>query len=179
MRTRASRVAITVAAAGLFCALALAGLALVVGLRSPAPFGFWQGLGEALGVPRDLGPTDFAVLSRRHGSALICPPDLCAAIAGADAPPVFTISAERLAAKLRRVALAEPGVAELPDSTPDHLRFVRRSAMLRLPDVMDARFLPRSSGASTLALYARPAMGLLDFGANRRRLERWMAALSQ
>ena len=179
MRLRASRIAITVAAAGLFCALALAGLALVVGLRSPAPFGFWQGLGEALGGPRDLGPTDFVALTRRPGAALICPPDLCAATAGAESPPVFTISAERLTAKLRRVALAEPGVEELPAVGPDHLRFVRRSALLRLPDVIDGRILPRSSGASTLALHARPAMGLLDFGANRRRLERWMEALGQ
>ena len=179
MRNRASRVAITVAAAGLFCALTLAGLALVVGLRSPAPFGFWQGLGEALGLPRDLGPTDFVGVTRRSGTALICPPDVCAAARGAESPPVFTISAEKLTAKLRRVALAEPGVEEFPAVAPDHLRFVRRSAMLRLPDIMDARILPRSSGASTLALYARPAIGLLDFGANRRRLDRWMTALGQ
>ena len=156
---KSGRLAIKVAAAGL---LLLIGFAAAILLTAPRP-----------------GPVDFATLAPGPGSTLICPADLCLAASEALPAPVFTISAERLAAKLRRVALAEPGVAELPDSTPDHLRFVRRSAMLRLPDVMDARILARSSGASTLALYARPAMGLLDFGANRRRLERWMAALSQ
>ena len=179
MRSRASRAAILIAAAGLFCALALGGLGLALGQRAPAPFGLWQGLGAALGGAGDLGPVDFTTVRPRFGSALICPPDLCVGTPGAVASPLFTISAERLTAKLRRVALAEWGLEELPASGPDHLRFVRRSAILRLPDVIDARIVSRSSGAATPALYSRPALGLLDFGANRRRLERWMEALGE
>ena len=177
MTSRASRVVIPIAAAGLFCALALGGLGLALAQRSPAPFGLWQGLGAALGDVGDLGPVDFATVRPRFGAALLCPPDLCVAAQGAAASPLFTISAEKLTAKLRRVALAEWGLAELPAPGPDHLRFVRRSAILRLPDVIDARIVSRSSGAATLALYSRPALGLLDFGANRRRLERWVEAL--
>jgi uncharacterized protein (DUF1499 family) len=183
--TKASRVAMQVAAAGLFLALGLVGLVLLMAPAMPAPFGPWQRVSQILDGPQDLGPVDFARLAPRlgdalrPGDALLCPPDLCPGAAATAAPPVFTISAERLAAKLRRYALREVGVEELPAAGADHLRFVRRSLILRLPDVIDARILPRSSGASTVALYSRPVVGGLDFGANRARMERWMEALSQ
>jgi uncharacterized protein (DUF1499 family) len=177
MGIAASRRAIVIAAAGCLSVLVLAGLVLPRWPQGPAPFGLWEQMGRALGTPDDLGAADFPTLTRRWGDGLLCPPDLCAAAQAPLAPPVFTISAERLTQRLRRVALAEWGLVELPAARPDHLRFVKRSALLRLPDVIDARIIARSSGAATLALYARPAVGLLDFGANRRRLERWLQAL--
>ncbi len=166
-----------IAAAGFFTAVGLGGLVLLMTPATPAPLGAWQRVGQALGAPDDLGSADFTTLTRRHGDALLCPADLCATTQAALIPPVFTISAERLTAKLRRVALVEWGLEEQPATGANQLRFVRRSAILRLPDVIDARIIPRSSGAATLALSARPAVGLLDIGANRRLLERWIAAL--
>ena len=176
---RASRIAILIAAAGLFCLLGVAGLVLLLAPQSPAPFGPWQRLSQIVGAPQDFGPTDFATLTRRPGDALLCPPDLCLATQADAVPPVFTMSAPQLAARLRTYASAEIGVEELPAVGPEHLRFVRRSLILRLPDVIDARILPRSSGAATLALYARPVLSAFDFGASRVRMERWMDGLAQ
>jgi len=161
--TKASRLAITVAAAGF---LLLFGLAAAIVFR-------------AIGQADDPGPVDFATLEPAPGSTLICPADLCLAASQALPAPVFTISAERLAAKLRRHALGEVGVEESPVEGADRLRFVRRSLLLRLPDVIDVRIIARSSGAATLALYGRPLVGALDFGANRARMERWIEALSR
>ena len=179
MKVPASRVAIQVAAAGLFLAVGLVGLVLLLAPAAPAPLGPWQRVSHLVGAPQDFGPADFATLTRRPGDALFCPPDLCAAALGAVASPVFTISAPRLAAKLRRYALAEVGVEELPAPGPDALRFAHRSLVLRLPEVIDVRIVSRSSGTASLALYARPVLATLDFGANRARMERWMEALGQ
>ena len=175
----ASRRAIEVAAAGFFLAVGLFGVAFLLQPAVPAPLGPWQRVSQMIGAPQDFDPVDFSTLTRRSGDALLCPPDLCAAAPDGAPTPVFTIPAERLALKLRRFALGEVGVEEWPAAGPDHLRFVHRSLILRLPVVIDARILSRSSGASSVALYARPALGWLDFGASRARMTRWIEALGQ
>ena len=177
--SNASRKAIEVAAAGFFLIVGLAGVALLLEPAAPAPLGPWQRVSQILGGPQDFAPVDFSTLARLPGDALFCPSDLCAAAQDAAVPPVFTISAERLAFKLRRFALGEAGVDEWPAAGPDHLRFLHRSLILRLPVVIDARIVSRSSGAATVALYARPALGGLDFGANRALMARWIEALGQ
>lgn len=143
-------------------------------------FGFWQALGAATGTRQDLGAADFAALERRAtpNDWLLCPAGVCPRARSEGEPPVFTISAERLAGKLRAAALAEPRTTELPAAT-GHLRFAQRSFLLRYPDVIDVLIVPRSSGASTLALWSRSAVGRSDLGVNRARLERWLAALAQ
>ncbi len=177
--SQASRRAIEVAAAGFFLALGLAGLALLLQPAAPAPLGPWERVSQIIGGPQDFSPVDFSTVSPRPGDALFCPPDLCVSTQAAVAPPVFTIPAERLAFKLRRFALGEVGVEEWPAAGPDHLRFVHRSLILRLPVVIDARIISRSSGAATVALHARPVLGALDFGANRARMIRWIEALGR
>ena len=177
--SQASRRAIQVAAAGFFGAVGLVGVALLMTPAAPAPLGPWERLSQILGDPQDFAPVDFPKLTRRPGDALLCPPDLCAASQDPAPTPVFTISAERLKAKLRQFALGQVGVEEWPAAGPDQLRFVRRSLILRLPDVIDARIVSRSSGAASVALYGRPVLSALDFGANRARMERWIEALGQ
>ena len=177
--SNASRRAIEVAAAGFFLAVGLLGVALLLEPAAPAPLGPWQRVSQMIGAPQDFDPVDFAALTRRPGDALLCPPDLCAAALDAVPTPVFTISAERLALKLRRFALGEVGVEEWPAAGPDHLRFVHRSLILRLPVVIDARIISRSTGAATVALHARPVLGWLEFGATRARMIRWIEALGR
>ncbi len=177
--SKPSRRAVRLAAAALLLAPAITAAVLLLSSATPAPFGPWERIGRTFGQANDLGPVDFATLAPRSGAALYCPPDFCPAAEGALPAPVFTISAERLAAKLRRYAQGDVGVEELPAEGPDHLRFIHRSLILRLPDVIDARIVARSSGAATLALYSRPAMGALDFGSGRARMERWIEALSR
>jgi hypothetical protein len=177
--SQASRKAIAVAAAGFFLAVGLAGLALLLQPAAPAPLGPWERLSQIIVGPQDFSPVDFPALTRRPGDALFCPPDLCVSTQAAVVPPVFTIPAERLAFKLRRFALGEVGVEEWPAAGPDHLRFVHRSLILRLPAIIDARIISRSSGAATVAFSARPVLGALDFGANHARMIRWIEALGR
>jgi hypothetical protein len=145
---------------------------------SQPAFGIWGAAASLLHGRTDLGPVDFAALRRRPSGndALICPPGFCAG-AAPDAPaPVFRLAPDALDARLAAMARADANVEELPDSAPMRRRFVQRSRLLGYPDVIDARVLPASAGA-TLALYSRSLVGRKDFGVNRARLARWLAAL--
>jgi hypothetical protein len=145
---------------------------------SQPAFGVWGVAASLLHGRTDLGPVDFAALRRRSSGndALICPPGFCAG-AAPDAPaPVFRLAPDALDARLAAMARADANVEELPDSAPMRRRFVQRSRLLGYPDVIDARVLPASAGA-TLALYSRSLVGRKDFGVNRARLARWLAAL--
>ncbi|MBM3521687.1 MAG: DUF1499 domain-containing protein [Alphaproteobacteria bacterium] len=59
----------------------------------------------------------------------------------------------------------------------DSARYVQRSARLEFPDTIVARYLERPGGRSTVALYARSQIGRSDLGANKARVERWLARL--
>ena len=84
---------------------------------------------------------------------------------------------EALDALLLAVARGEQRLTELPDSAPLRRRFVQRTRLLRFPDLIDVHVLPASAGA-TLALYSRSLLGRRDFGVNRARLWRWLAAMN-
>ena len=173
-----SRRAISGAAAGSLFLICLA-IAILLGSSGSAPLGPWEWIARTFGQAPDTGPVDFAALTPVAGAGLFCPANLCPAAAQAQASPVFTISADRLAAKLRRHALGGVGVEEIATGDPLRLRFIRRSLLLRLPEVFDAEIVARSSGAASLALYGRPLVPALDFGAARARTERWMEALGR
>jgi hypothetical protein len=152
--------------------------------RADAPpaaleFGFWGAITHVLHDRTDLGPVDFAALRRRPSGndALICPPGFCAG-AAPDAPaPVFNLSPDALDARLAAMARADANVEELPGSAPMHRRFVQRTSLLGYPDLIDALVLPSGADGATLALYSRSLVGRKDFGVNRARLARWLAAL--
>jgi hypothetical protein len=153
---------------------------LVVLLSTLSEFGLWQTVGRIGGTRQDLGPVDFVTLTRRetHNDSLACPPDDCPQARADVTPPVFTISAARLREKLVAGLAQEPRLTRLPDASDLHLRFVQRSLLVRLPEVIDVLILPRSSGASTLAIYSRSAFGP-DIGANRDRVERWLETIGK
>jgi uncharacterized protein (DUF1499 family) len=167
---------------GLLAGAALLVLAaLVAALSGASEFGVWQTIGAATGTRRDLGPIDFATLTRRasRNEALACPPEACPEARADVTPPVFTIAATRLREKLLAGIDGEPRLTRLADVSDLHLRFVQRSLWLRFPDVVDVLILPRSSGAATLALYSRSAMGGPDIGVNRDRIERWLETIGR
>lgn len=128
----------------------------------------------------DPGPPDLSRLTRRASGndALIAPADLCPGLARDAEPPVFPVSAERLLAVIDQVALTEPGVARLP-SPADQPRYLARTRLLRFPDLVEVRVIARGRAASTLALYSRSLVGRKDFGVNRARLRRWLAAIAR
>ncbi len=55
-------------------------------------------------------------------------------------------------------------------------QWVERSALMNYPDIVAAELVPGLGGAG-LFLYSRSLFGWSDLGANRRRVERWLAAL--
>ena len=142
-------------------------------------FGVWGAVARALHGRTDLGPVNFARLRRRPSGndALICPDGFCPQARADETAPVFAMTAQDLDARLRAMALADSGVEELPDSRPLHRRFVQRTRLMRYPDVIDAAIVPAESGA-TSALWSRSLVGRKDFGVNRARLTRWLAALT-
>ena len=60
------------------------------------------------------------------------------------------------------------------DDAGDELRFIMRSPTLRFPDTISVEFFDVKGGA-TLAIYARAQIGYKDFGANEKRVRRWLS----
>ena len=56
-------------------------------------------------------------------------------------------------------------------------RFVQVTRLMRYPDTVDLEVIPVGENQSTLALYSRSLVGRKDFGVNRARLQRWLAAV--
>lgn len=145
------------------------------------------GLDEALGVwgklARNAGVTnldavDFASVPRRpHGNdCLVAPAGVNAA---ADwAAPEFQLTRDDLEARIASVILADARTVEITSAAPPHRRrFVQRTALMQYPDIVDVEAIATGTATSTLALYSRSLIGRKDFGVNRARLTRWLAAL--
>ncbi|HVC63249.1 MAG TPA: DUF1499 domain-containing protein [Acetobacteraceae bacterium] len=149
-------------------------LAWVLGLLLPA-----CGAPGAQGLPVP-PPMDFAQFVRpaSPNTALAAPagfrpaPDLVT--------PTYHVPAPALFAAIRAVAAAQPGTyqaADYPDRLQDH--WVARSAVFNFPDLVTAQVAPAGADAATLVLYSRSVYGYGDFGANRKRLAAWLAALQR
>ncbi len=149
-------------------------LAWLLGLLLPA-----CGAPGAQGLPVP-PPLDFLQLTRpaSPNTALAAPagfrpaPDVVT--------PTFHVPATRLYAAIRAVAAAQPRTypaAEYPDRL--QADWVARSAVFNFPDKVTAQATPAGTDAATLVLYSRSVYGYGDFGANRRRVEAWLAALDR
>lgn len=124
--------------------------------------------------------TDFATLtlSWRPNQFLVLPPGYIAKAQAHAASPVFARTAEQVLDAVKRVALAEPRtelVAE--DRAARQLTLIQRSKTFRFPDYITVEAVPLAAGQTALAIYSRAKYGIRDFGVNRARVERWLAAL--
>jgi hypothetical protein len=90
---------------------------------------------------------------------------------------VFPESPETLLARLDAALRAEPRVTMLA-ADPGSLMatYVQRSRVIGFPDYITVKAVAVEGGAS-LILYSRSRYGHGDFGVNRARVERWLAAL--
>jgi uncharacterized protein (DUF1499 family) len=136
---------------------------------------FWRLFGEP-----DLGAVDIAAVQRRASpnDALACPAGFCAARADLTSP-IYDVPASELRSGFSTVVASELKIEIVfrdDDAMTD--RYVQRSARLGFPDTIVVRFLDLPDGRSTLAMYSRSRFGESDFGANRARIERWLAALA-
>ncbi len=131
----------------------------------------------ALGLPTP-PPMEMAAIARPA-----TPNTALAGPAGFDPPPdivtpSYPVSPDRLFAAIKRVAAAEPRT--FPAAAYDDRRqvhYVVRSAIWNFPDLVTVSVGGPESGPSTLAIYSRSVYGHSDLGANRARVEAWVAAL--
>ncbi len=92
----------------------------------------------------------------------------------------YPVDASTLYDLLRDTALGEPRVSMLAEER-ERLRadLCQRTALFRFPDDVSVEVMPLGEGRSTLVMYSRARYGYSDFGVNRRRVNRWLAALDE
>ena len=161
--------------------LAVAAAIAYVLLEKRPGYGVYYGLGKLTGSRLDIGPVDWATLTRHAtpNDALVCPASHCPNAKADEEAKVYPLAPTDLLARVKRVALAEPDTKELPGAPGRErgARFVQYTRLMRYPDTIDVEALPAGEGRSTLAVYSRSLVGRKDFGVNRARLQRWLAAL--
>ena len=90
----------------------------------------------------------------------------------------YAMPAPRLYAAVRAIAEARTDThlaAEFPDRLQVH--YVVRSILFNFPDLVTVQATATGPAASALTLYSRSVYGHSDLGANRKRIEAWLAAL--
>jgi uncharacterized protein (DUF1499 family) len=161
--------------------LLIAALAIAYVLLEKRPgYGAYYGLAELTGSRLDIGPVDWTTLTRHAtpNDALVCPPARCPNAQPDWEPKTYAMAPVELLTRLQQVAVAEPNVIKLPPAPNRELvvRFIQRTRLMRYPDTIDIEVFPAGAG-STLAIYSRSLIGAKDFGVNRARIARWLAAL--
>lgn len=79
--------------------------------------------------------------------------------------------------KFDALALATPGVTILAGTVAEgHVTYIARSRVVGFPDYISVVAYPQDGGTA-LAIYGRLRFGRSDFGVNRKRAQRWLAAL--
>lgn len=92
--------------------------------------------------------------------------------------PTYPLPAGRLFALVRDIAVSQPRTfqaALYPDQLQAH--FVARSAVFNFPDLIMVQVRQAGPDSSALIVYSRSVYGRSDLGANRRRVQAWLAAL--
>ena len=124
---------------------------------------------------------DFATLTLtwRPNQFLVLPPGFIGKAQPHAASPVFAASPDRVLDALKRIALAESRTEVLAEvRATRRLELVQRSKTFRFPDYITVEAVPLTAGKTALAIYSRAKYGIRDFGVNRARVERWLAALT-
>ena len=137
------------------------------------------GLAPGSVTPADIpDPTTLA----RTGSPndwLLCPTGACRARPRRRRPPTRS-RRPRCTRRGRQSSRRSRGCTVIAEDAPRLLLMVQdRTPLLRFVDTVTIRVLPAADGGSTFAAYSRSNVGVGDLGTNRRRLERWLAALAQ
>ena len=160
-------------------ALLVVAVAIAYVLLEKRPgYGAYYGLAKLTGSRLDIGPVDWPTLTRHStpNDALVCPAAKCPNAQPDGPAKVYAMSPAELLVRLKTIALAEPDTRELPSALDNGARFLHRSKLMRFPDTIDVAVFPADTN-STLAIYSRSLIGRKDFGVNRARITRWLAAL--
>lgn len=93
--------------------------------------------------------------------------------------PLYPVSPERLHQVVAGLATALPRTFAYGDWPARHQsQWVERSALMNYPDIIVAEAVDAPQGGAGLFLYSRSLFGWSDLGANKARVERWLAALA-
>lgn len=118
-------------------------------------------------------------LTWRPNQFLVLPPGFIGKAKAHAASPVFAAVPEQVLDTVKRIALAEPRITLVDDNrAARQLTFVQRSKTFRFPDTVTVEAVALAPGRTVLAVYSRAKYGIRDFGVNRARVERWLAALA-
>lgn len=145
-------------------ALLALGLAACIGEKAPGSLA-----SDAIPDPTLLARTG------RPNDWLICPAAACRAAPAAIARH-YPVPPAELWAAWRAVLAEAPRATLIAEDQGRRLLLAQdRTPVLRFIDTIAVRVLPMGEGGSSFAAYSQSEIGYYDFGANRRRLERWAA----
>ena len=159
--------------------LVLLAIAIIAAAAVPFVYGRDR-LWREIGGPADQGTVDFQTLVRRSSpnDSLSCPVDLCAGVASDAEAVVYDVAVEHLAGRFDEAMRREPLLERVNDGGDrNYRRYIQRSWLLRFPDTIDVKFVAVGEGQSMMAIYSRSLIGRRDFGANEKRLWRWILYL--
>jgi uncharacterized protein (DUF1499 family) len=142
-------------------------------------YGVYYGLAKLTGSRLDIDPVDWAKLTRHAtpNDALVCPAGRCPNAKADWEPKTYAMSPSELLARFRKIAVAEPDTRELTGASDNGARFLQLTRLMHYPDTVDVEVFRVGDKQSTLAIYSRSLIGRKDFGVNRARITRWLAAL--
>ena len=142
-----------------------------------------KGRKEALALvfgPVQREPVDFPTLQLKNtpNQYLVCPEGYCAAPAHRAAPN-FSVAVQVLQDAWFELIAAQPSTRVIAgDETARQFDIETLTPLVGFPDTITVRFLEAPAGGSTLAVYSRSFYGKSDFGANKKRLDAWLAQLT-
>ncbi|MFP4125509.1 MAG: DUF1499 domain-containing protein [Alphaproteobacteria bacterium] len=127
----------------------------------------------------DVDFVDLATLERPSSpnTYLVCPAERTTAAVDRE-PPVYALAPGELERIWLDVLADEPRLSRRA-TQPERRRhlFVQRTAVFRFPDVVQLEVLDLPPDGATLCLYSRSLVGYADLGANRARVEDWLARI--
>jgi len=116
-------------------------------------------------------------LSWKPNQFLMLPEGFVAAAEAQETSPVFSGGVDAVYDRLKAIIDAEPRIEWLAeDKGQGRMELVQRSKTFRFPDRISIAVQPAGEGAA-LAVYSRAKIGIRDFGVNKARITRWVAAL--
>ncbi len=130
----------------------------------------------------DQFPINFATLVRssNNNDYLVLPVGFDSAARPDARIEPFAADLEAVRAAWRRLIADEPRTKRInEDAKFGQVQYVVRTAVFRFPDFVWFKPITMEDGATGVAIYCRRRYGVTDFGANRRRVERWLEALHQ
>lgn len=149
-------------------------VAVLIAIFFNSPASFW----ERLAGPPDMGPTNFARLTKspKPNQYLICPPSVCTLETTDDKAKNYPVDAVTL--KQQFIATVGTEHIEIVENSDNVLRFIVRTPFFEFPDTVSIAFFPTDNG-STFALYSRSQLGYFDLDTNRVRAQKWLEKLDK